>query len=91
MEITIMKELNLDDIDPEEILPHIRDAFDLASDQSVGTWVTEGGRRIAAIVTVDEAEYIQHRLARILATPIPVMTPKLEARFEAWLAEHSDD
>lgn len=82
-----MKELNLDHIDPDEIYPHVMDAFELASDQDEGTWVVQRGRRIAAVVTVDEAERIERRLARVLATPIPQMTPELEARFAAWLAE----
>lgn len=32
------------------------DAIDLASDQDTVTWLTESGRRVAAIVPVDVAE-----------------------------------
>lgn len=34
----------------------LRDAIDLASDQDTTTWLTDGGKRIAAIVPVDVAE-----------------------------------
>ena len=35
----------------------ILDAIDLASDQDQMTWITNGGKRIAAIVPVEQAEY----------------------------------
>jgi hypothetical protein len=35
----------------------LQDAIDLASDQDEGTWLTQDGKRIAAIVPVDMAEY----------------------------------
>jgi hypothetical protein len=37
-------------------LDRLRDAIDLASDQDRMTWLTSGGKRVAAIVPVDVAE-----------------------------------
>jgi hypothetical protein len=34
------------------------DAIDLASDQDTVTWLTEDGKRVAAIVPVDMAEHL---------------------------------
>jgi hypothetical protein len=38
------------------VTDQIADAIDLASDQDKVTWITENGKRIAAIVPVDVAE-----------------------------------
>ena len=36
----------------------VADAIDLASDQGQRTWLTSGGKRIAAIVTTEDAELL---------------------------------
>jgi antitoxin (DNA-binding transcriptional repressor) of toxin-antitoxin stability system len=40
------------------ILPELLDAIDLASDQGQPTWLTDKGKRIARIVTVEDAELL---------------------------------
>jgi hypothetical protein len=44
---------------PQEDIDKINDAIDLASDQDQMTWLTENGKRIAAIVPVEVAEFRQ--------------------------------
>lgn len=53
------RELELDTPLPssEKLLEDLIDAVDLASDQDQATWLTSDGKRIAAIVPVDMAEY----------------------------------
>lgn len=46
----------------------IQDAVDLASDQDQVTWLTDGGKRVAAIVPVEAAELYE---ARFRGLPYP--------------------
>jgi hypothetical protein len=41
---------------PEDLSGDIADAIDLASDQDQITWLTDHGKRVAAIVPVDVAD-----------------------------------
>jgi hypothetical protein len=65
LEVHVMPKLPLDGITepcttPEErLLSGLQDAIDLASDQDQVTWLTDHGRRIAAIVPVSRAEWTQ--------------------------------
>jgi hypothetical protein len=47
----------------------LRDAIGLASDQDQITWLTEGGRRIAAIVPAGVAERHEQDIEGVLSTP----------------------
>lgn len=51
------RELDLNGYSTEDLHYEIVSAIDLASDQNQATWLTEDGKRIAAIVPVDMAEY----------------------------------
>jgi len=50
-----------------EVTEKIRDAFDLASGQGKGTWIYDGGKRIAAILPVDAGEALQKYADRVVA------------------------
>lgn len=46
------------------------DAVEAASSQDRVTWLTDRGRRIAAVVPVDVAEQHESTIAAVLATPV---------------------
>lgn len=48
----------------------VPDAVEAASSQDRLTWLTDRGRRIAAIVPVDVAEHHESTIAAVLATPV---------------------
>jgi hypothetical protein len=57
MDIEVLPELELNELrDTVVYEARVNDAIDLASDQDQGTWLTEDGKRIAAIVPVDVLE-----------------------------------
>ncbi len=59
------------------------EAVEAASSQDGITWLTENGKRIAAIVPVDVAEAHEAAIARVLATlmgPRPVRFPQVTVR-----------
>lgn len=62
-------ELELEGTIPENGWDELQDAADLASDQDQLTWIVRGGRRIAAIVPVDVAEYHE----QLVASALPVI------------------
>ena len=49
--------LNTDESGKRHARRKLIEAIDLASDQGQVTWLTDGGKRIAAIVPVDVAEH----------------------------------
>jgi hypothetical protein len=67
-----MAELDLRTLghDKELIADALYDAIDAASDQDTITWLTDGGKRVAAIVPVDVAEREEATIAAVLATPL---------------------
>lgn len=65
-----MKETELASLlQPDELL----DVVDLASDQDEGTWLTDAGKRVAAIVPVDVAEAWEQATADLLAMPVAAL------------------
>jgi hypothetical protein len=62
------EELDLHELTADEYQEHISDAIDAASDQDKITWLTDGKKRIAAIVPVDVAEYHEQMIAGTLST-----------------------
>jgi hypothetical protein len=58
-------EVDYNNADTEELARDLTDAIDLASDQNTISWVTAGGKRIAAIVPVDVAEYHDQMISAV--------------------------
>jgi len=70
---------------PEErLLSGLEDAIDLASDQGTVTWLTDHGKRIAAIVPVDFVEAERKRLYAEIGNDHWVVFTE-----DGWSTEHS--
>jgi hypothetical protein len=67
------EELDLHELITDEYQARVSDAIDNASDQDKITWLTNGAKRIAAIVPVDVAEYHEQMIAVVLRTPLDVI------------------
>lgn len=68
--LTGSQDLDISDfgrIDAEAAMEKLHDTIDSASDQDRITWLTEAGKRIAAVVPVEVAEYYEQMLAGTLA------------------------
>jgi hypothetical protein len=63
----VSEELNLAELTTDEYEARVADAIDLASDQDKITWLTVGGKHIAAIVPVEVAEAHERMMAKVLA------------------------
>jgi hypothetical protein len=63
-------ELDLAELTADEYQSRVSDAIEAAASQDGITWLTEGGRRVAAIVPVDVAEHHGQVIAEVLATPV---------------------
>jgi hypothetical protein len=63
------KELELDVGPVERDYAKLTDAIDAASSQDEITWLTENGKRVAAVVPVDVAEAHDAMIERVLSTP----------------------
>lgn len=63
-----MEELDITELTADEYQARVTDAIDAASDQDRITWLADRGKRIAAIVPVDVAEYHEQMIADVLAT-----------------------
>ena len=50
---------------PVHLLDQLADAIDRAADQDGVTWLTERGKRIAALVPVETAEYVEDQVKSI--------------------------
>lgn len=74
--------------DPETA-EKIQDAFDLASDHDQITWLTENGKRIAAIVPVETAGAAEQAISDMLRTPVAgglSRTPAVQRQHELEVA-----
>lgn len=80
-------ELELSRQEAESLHDDLLDAVDLASDQDTITWLTDNGRRIAAIVPVDVAETHEAWMANVLATAQSGPTGAERAKVRAVLVE----
>lgn len=77
MDISVLPELELNELhDTPTYEARVNDAIDLASDQDQATWLTEGGKRIAAIVPVDVLEAHLNWLREVMTgEPLPEQRP----------------
>jgi hypothetical protein len=78
------KTIELDVRNDEELAEEVQDAADLAGAQDRKTWLASSGKRIAAIVPVDVAEYHEQMVADVLATEFgpgePVRYPDVRVK-----------
>jgi hypothetical protein len=65
-----MRELELSELTTDEYQAKMADTIDLASDQAEGTWLLYEGKRIAAVVPVDVAEWHEQMVANVLHAPL---------------------
>lgn len=76
------EELEIGLQEPENGYDEVLDAVEAASSQDKITWLTDRGRRVAAIVPVDVAEHHENTIAAVLATPVsgPLAEQRQEIR-----------
>ena len=77
MDVAVLPELELNHLhDTTTYELRVNDAIDLASDQDQATWLTEDGKRIAAIVPVDVLEAHLNWLREVMTgEPLPDKRP----------------
>lgn len=82
-ELDIIALLAVPDDESPDLGPLV-DAIDNASDRDTATWLTDKGKRIAAIVPVDVAEHDERMIADVLATEFgpgePVRYPDVRVK-----------